>query len=158
MLRGFVTLFVSLQLLMPSGMCICQFAPVANAFIVASLRSGENANHHVSVAQNNCRCPVCLGDESSERVSTSTSPTSKSSQESPFIPRPAKHYPGCPAELGDMPTKIAVPTVTLEFDDFEPVRVLDWSIGSLHTSPKKYRLAFTLHSPPFFISDCTLLI
>ncbi len=158
MLRGLVTLLVSLQLLMPPGMCICQFAPHANEVSVATLRDGQNAAHHTTEELRSCRCTACLSQVTHDRGTAPSELAQKPFQEEQNTPKPANHFPGCPAELGDMPTKMAVSNVILELDDFEAVSLVDRWIATDPVGREKDRLNFTPHSPPFFISHCTLLI
>ena len=152
MLRGLVTFLVSLQLFLPQGLCVCQLAPVAKAVTVVTFRDRLNAE------PSRCRCSTCHGHEAFDREPTPLELRAKPFQQEPNTPKPTKHFPGCPAELGDMPTKMAASTITLELDEFEAVCLFDGSVVSRTEGRQKDRLNSTPHSPPFFISHCTLLI
>ncbi len=158
MLRGLVTFLVSLQLLMPPGLCICQFAPHANEVNIANFRVGPIADQHTDEAVRSCCCTACLSHGTSDRGTARSELPQKPFQEEQNAPKPANHFPGCPAELGDMPTKLAVSVVILELDDFEGVFSVDWSNANNPVGREKARLDFTPHSPPLFISHCTLVI
>lgn len=152
MLQGLVTFLVSFQLLLPPGMCVCQFAPVAKEVTGVTFRDGSHAE------PSRCRCGTCHGHEAFDREPAPLERTAKPSQREPNTPEPVKHFPGCPAELGDMPTKMAASTITLELDEFEAVSFFEGSVVSRIEGREKDRLNSTPHSPPFFISYCTLLI
>ena len=152
MLRGVVTFLVSFQLFLPPGMCVCQLAPVVKEVTGVTFRDGSNAEPSRS------RCSACHGHEAFDRELTPHELTTEAPQQEPNPPEPTKHFPGCPAELGDMPTKMTASTITLEFDEFEVVSFFEGSVISRIENREKDRLNSTPHSPPFFISHCALLI
>lgn len=155
MLRTLVTLLVSLQLLMPPGMCVCQFAPSGKASAASLHRSApQNVSTHISVPRSECRCDSCREDAASSDRNRPT-PT----DDAPAHPAPGKHAPGCPAALGDMPTKMVTPAVELNLDAGHAASyVFSLSERLAPVSLSRDRTSFTAPAPPLFISHCTLLI
>lgn len=156
MFRTLVTALVSLQLLMPPGMCICQAAPLRSALASKSVASPEMGlvsaapgTHRASCQCESCRTP-------SDRTDRNESPES---ERTPNPPSPGKHAPGCPASLGDMPNKLLAPSaeaptnVAQAFCDLLPPASFSISVATLRDCPND-----TAKSPPLFISHCALLI
>ncbi len=156
MLRMLVTALVSLQLLMPPGMCICQAAPLRSAFAATSapgpemrVRAADSGAHRAS-----CQCESCR-----TQAERPDGDDPLNSEGTPRPSSPGKHTPGCPATLGDMPNKLLVPSaeaptdVAQAFCDLLPPAFFSFSVATLRDCPND-----TAKSPPLFISHCALLI
>lgn len=158
MLKAAVTFLVGIQLLLPPGMCLCQFVSVDHYPVVYLQHSATNLEPSTTATRVKCSCESCLH----RVVSTGRAEDVAALEVSPprpFAPQPEKHLPGCPAELGDMPTKITVPILALQFDQYESHFPLVWAIESERPHVRDYaQRTFTSHSPPLFISNCTLVI
>lgn len=158
MFKAAVTFLVGIQLLLPPGMCLCQFVLVDRAAPVDLPLSTTTLQPSVTVTRIKCSCDSCFhrvvsAERSDDIAALEVSPPR------PIAPQPEKHLPGCPAELGDMPTKIAVPNVALQFDDYESDLPMDWAIESERPLVLDFvQRTFASRSPPLFISHCTLLI
>ena len=153
MLRTVVTFLVAVPLLMPPGMCICQFAPTARAS--TPTRSGGGAGHTAD-ARPDCRCDSCRERAAPAGLPCRGEEDQPSPDEGPFAP--GKHAPGCPAALGDVPTKMAASTVTIHLDA-NPVCF--FSVVARPAGPAgRGRESATARaaSPPLFISHCSLQI
>lgn len=154
MLRTVVTLLVVVPLLMPPGMCICQFAPNATAAAGTGGRTERGLRAgHTAAPHSDCRCDSCCnrtpagGDERGPMPTDDAPPAG-----------PGKHAPGCPAVLGDVPTKMAAPVVTLHFDapgGFTGTRLPD---PASPAGRGRERSTVSATSPPLFISHCSLQI
>ncbi len=158
MVRTVVTILVAVPLLMPPGMCLCQFAPAGHVFATtwAEATRQEHAAHTPG-SRPDCRCDSCR-----ERAVGPDLPAGSQGRPSPDGPPPSgpgKHPPGCPAALGDMPTKVSAPAVTIPFDA-NPGPCFD-SLVAGPTAPvrgAREGVSAQAASPPLFISHCSLLI
>ena len=161
MFRVLVLLLILPPMLMPPGMCICQFVQIGNvpAAPVSALPDRQSSVGHASSPRPDCACDSC------RRARTASAgpgrgddqPTQPPS-ERPSGPWPGKHWPGCPAAVGDVPLNVAVPTITAQADlttaagFFTPIAETVVSSGCV--APVLPPAA----SPPLFISHCALLI
>lgn len=156
MFRAAVTLLVSLQLLMPQGMCICQFVPTGTT--PAPRPAGTT---HVADAGQHCACATCQTGEHppADGKHRDCGDPGRPCEGEPSAPAPGKHWPGCPAAaLGAMPTKMAVapaavpldagPVLSFTLPPVEP-RVLARGADSLPRPAV---------SPPLYLSHCAFLI
>lgn len=154
MFRAVVTFLVAVPMLMPPGMCLCQFASVGMATTgTRTLAARTPAVGHSSYAGRNCRCDSCRAQAPAPGGHESAPAGS------PAHPEPVKHPPGCPASLGDTPTKMAAPALTLHLDA-DPVP----GFVSAVAEPSRVRgrdrdaAGYADSSPPPFLSHCSLLI
>ena len=153
MLKAAITFLVGIQLLMPPGVCLCQFVSVDHL-----QHSITTLQPSATVTRSQCSCGSCLHRlVSTERAEDAA--VLEVSSPRPIAPQPEKHSPGCPAELGDMPTKIVSPGITLQSDEYESGFPLVWTSESTKPLVRDFeRQTYTAHFPPLFISHCTLLI
>ena len=156
MFRTLVTALVSVQLLMPPSMCICQAAPLRSAFASTSapgprmqVVSVDSGIHRAS-----CQCESCR-----TQAERPDGDDPLNSEGAPSPSSPGKHAPGCPAALGDMPNKLLAPSaevptdVAQAFCDLLPPVSFLIPVASLRDRPNDIAT-----SPPLFISHCALLI
>ena len=92
-LRHLLALVVGLPMLMPPGMCACQFVPCRDA----STEYQETSSDTVAVAAERCKCST---HRNAVELTSSDEPVAKSSPS--HVPH--DHAPGCPAKLGATPT------------------------------------------------------
>lgn len=156
MFRTLVTFLVALQMLMPPGMCICQFAPTGKGSAATRFESGQRQVSHTADSRADCRCESCR-ERPAARLPSDGEDRPASPDEAPS--GPGKHAPGCPAAHGDVPTKTAASTtVTIPFDA-HPLRF--FSLAVVPAAPvgrAREGASRPAVSPPLFISHCTLLI
>jgi hypothetical protein len=147
MFRLVLTLLIALQMLVPPGMCVCQLARVGSA---SAGTSYPLEVRHAAV-HSDCRCESCSGrvaDDHGRKVKPS---------DSPVAPKHNDHAPHCPAALGDLPTKMAVPALVIHLDTdvgFVSAVVEQIAIGSRD----REIVCHVTTSPPLFISHCALVI
>jgi hypothetical protein len=136
MLRTLLSLLAVLPMLVPSGLCVCQFAP------------GRAADSSASKLTANAEsCPCCASH--AERESDSSEPSSPDDN----------HCPNCPAVLG-VATATALPAAPVLAPDAvaasplitEPVVVATHSNNRFDTS------FVCASAPPLFVCHCSLLI
>lgn len=158
MLRALVLLLMLPPMLMPPGMCICQFVPVGTASnpLPASSSRELSASHDAS-PRADCTCASCRSQTGSA-LPTGSDNQPTQSDDGPSRPGPGKHWPGCPAAADAAPFNMVVPAVTVQADlvaaagFFTPVEVA--VVSPVRPTP----VPSPAHSPPLFISHCTLLI
>lgn len=160
-MRTLLLLLIAPVMLMPPGMCICQFVPcgwemgTGRGDLSASLRSSSQTTTTVT-----CTCDKRRSgsqDHRSSGVSTSQDRETASGGEKP-CPCPGKPWPGCPAVTGEDQAKVAPPPSAVlssldlacefvQFVEVPAVPVARVDFKSLHPA-----------SSPLFICHCTLLI
>lgn len=154
MFRAVITFLIAVPMLMPPGMCICQFAPTETpAAGTRAVAARTPAVGHSSNAGRNCRCDSC---REQAPAPDGQEPTPAGS---PTHPGPGKHAPGCPALLGDTPTKMASPALALHLDA-NPVPGFVSAVVEPNRARGRDRDAagHADSSPPLFLSHCSLLI
>lgn len=159
MLRAVVTFLVSVPMLMPPGMCICQFAPTGKASAATWSEAARQPEVGHTSSRPDCRCDSCR-----ELAATAGLPTGNegnTSTPSDEVPPsgPGKHAPGCPAALGAIPTKMVVSTVSIHLDTNLLVCFVSLAVGPTSSVGRSREcMSPPAASPPLFISHCTLLI
>ena len=147
MFRSVLTILVALPMLVPPGMCVCQFAPVGSESAGTSFQL--EVRH--TAGRSDCHCESCR-----VRVADDRGREAKPS-DAPVAPGHGDHAPHCPAALGDLPTKMAVPAFAIHLDAdvgfvsavVEPIVIRARVRDSVH---------LVMTSPPLFISHCALVI
>lgn len=164
MCRVLLTILVGLPMLMPPGMCFCQFVPYGRA------SAGDNSlpfptDHHVGAGKASGRsCGCCssrCGSDPAERDpgKPGDQPTIPA-QDSDHVPLPGRHAPGCPFAFTAATERVALPNTP------SPVQMLLVPIvnfvGFLTIRVKptipSVRVSNCIHSPPLFVVHCSLLI
>lgn len=134
MLRALLPLLAVLPMLMPSGLCICQFAP--------SRVADSSASKLTTKAEN---CPCCASH--SERESDSSEPGSPTDD----------HCPNCPAVLGAATALPAAPVLTSDAVAASPLITEPVVVATYSTN--RFDTSFVCASaPPLFVYHCSLLI
>jgi hypothetical protein len=144
--RLFLLFLVTPALLMPPGMCVCQFAPCGEAsreeVTACAVQRAETTSTSCTCAHASrkqelpCECPD--GDERPSRL-------------------PGKPWPDCPVVTGTAPDKFTTPSpVLLALDSAPPVA---WALetpavlgGRVSHAPPR------IVAPPLFICQCSLVI
>lgn len=162
MLRVLLTILVGLPMLMPPGMCICQFVPCGRA-ATDETRLPLSADGAAMVGADSgpsCGC-VHRRSRSQQAKQEFGKPGGLESipvdPPSPW-PLPGQHAPGCPAAMTAATEKVALPTfqvntllvLALDFVGFTPV--------SVEVNRPAERVTIRPHSPPLFLAFCRLLI
>lgn len=153
MLRAVLTVLIAVPMLMPPGMCLCQFASAASACSPSAPL--HDAGHPASV---DCCCDSCR--ERAGAISAVSQEEEKPRpSDRPASPHPGKHAPGCPAALGDIPNKMATAAVTLHLDASPAVGFVSAVVSA--TAPRSHDRdieTVAIIALPLFISHCALLI
>lgn len=112
MLRSLLALLASLPLLMPPGMCLCQFVPVAAAGSISLFQSGKTAEARESAKPASCRCKHhCTQDaDMPSKAEEGTAPVSHDDTPDSC---PREHLPGCPA-LTPMVNRVGLPGFSIQ--------------------------------------------
>lgn len=158
--RTLLLLLVAPALLMPPGMCICQFVPCGEMTGSGSADPSTLQWSGTSAAANGCTCSH--GREGSTGLKTGYGSKAEhlggcpAGGEKP-CPSPGKPWPDCPVVTGTAPDKFTTPSPVLVAWDLASVAV--WSLevtavptGRIHYAP------FRLASSPIFIRQCSLVI
>jgi hypothetical protein len=154
MFRAVVTVLVAVPMLMPPGMCLCQFAPAGTtAAGTRSAAARTSVPGHSPGDGRDCRCDSCRG-QALTLGGQESAPAGP-----PTHPEPGKHAPGCPASLGDTPTKMASPALALHLDA-NPAPGFVSAVVETRRARGRDRDAASHadSSPPLFLSHCSLLI
>jgi hypothetical protein len=157
MLRIVISLFVSLPMLMPPGMCLCEFLPCPDA-------SAADSKLNTSEEESDCQCRCGHGHLRSARKGkgtgsqTLTRAAATGRHESDPIPQPETHHPGCPASIGPISDQFVNQTNAVGL--LPVAKMLE-----LLTTPVAQRPSWfdnsksgAFRSCPRFIVQCTLLI
>lgn len=160
MYRVGVHLVAALAMLMPPGMCVCQFVPSgkATADPLLTLPRTQPAPAHSRLG---CSCESCRrGVAPADQPAADDHSRANRSDDGPTRPGPVNHQPGCPAATDGIPFGVAVPTVTVQADvDLVAVsRAGDPIIERLGSLVRTLSPPARAVSPPLFISHCALLI
>ena len=155
-MRFLVAILVGLPLLLPPGMCLCQFVPCATAD-PNTAESGVIQETSARVAETSgCSC-------GKHRVKATTSsdnaigqPCAASNQSS--FPVPHEHAPGCPALRSGDQSKIAQ-SHRLQWDEgttlIETRNVPNPTTRLAHRTTADFR---PIANTPFYLTFLTLLI
>lgn len=156
MFRALVLLLILPMLLMPPGMCICQFVPIGN---VSAASVPAPPDRHPSVGHDSDPRPDCTCD-SCCRARAAAVPERGDDQptQPPSDPGPGKHLPGCPAAVGDVPLNAAVPPIKAQADLVATANFFTPITETLVSRDRTQPVPSRTSSPPLFISHCTLLI
>lgn len=156
MFRALVLLLILPTLLMPPGMCICQFVPIGEVPAApTSLSHRHPSVGHAADPRPDCTCDSCRRSRTAD-----TAPERKDDQptRTPSGPGPGKHWPDCPAAVRDVPLNVAVPTVTVQADVVATISFLTPIVEAVASPDHAARVSPPVVSPPLFISHCALLI
>jgi hypothetical protein len=161
MFRALVLLLILPPMLLPPGMCVCQFIPVGKASTapVSAPPSRQTSLGHNTDPQPDCTCDSCRHARTAPTVPEGENEQAiRTPADGPSNPGPGKHLPCCPAAVVDVPLNVAVITVTTQVDlvvtagFFTPVAETVVSPGRVAPVPPP------VGSPALFISHCALLI
>jgi hypothetical protein len=162
MLRTIIAVLVSLPLLMPPGMCICQFGPDQ---CCAAASEEENASQPHAAPRKHACCRHSRRTEESSTQPTTRKVNRIRVADHAFLcghdhstPLDRHHFPGCPALKPADHSRVS-----------EPISIrllpLDTACGFCHTleashSPRGHSPSFTVIEPdhPLYLTFCTLLI
>ncbi len=161
MFRALVLLLMLPPMLMPPGMCICQFVPIGKVPVapVSALPDRQSSVGHASNPRPDCTCDSCRHSRTASAVPEggNDQPTQPPTG-GPSGPGPGKHWPGCPAAVGDVPLNAAVPHVKTQADLVATTNFFTPITETLVSRDRTQPVPSPTSSPPLFISHCTLLI
>lgn len=157
MLKLLVLFLVLPQMLMPSGMCICQCLSLAKSGPEShgdrTLTTSIGNNHRPECTCESCRLLVSAID------STDIDTHDATSTDDPCHSKPDMHCPGCPATVGVLPVNATVPNVLVQTDLVDSENIVRFTLLAIvlpvHAVAPLDNPAIL---PPFFISQCSLLI
>jgi len=146
-LRHLLALVVGLPMLMPPGMCVCQFVPCSDA----STEYQETSSDTAAVAAERCKCST---HRNAVELTSSDEPVAKSS------PRhvPHDHAPGCPAKLGATPNKIAPPPLVAPHALDLVVSYFWVEAQSIASRGLADEVLVQGSPPPLFLAHCAFLL
>ncbi len=158
MLRALALILILPPTLLPQGMCLCQFVPTGTPVASQSRSPGrEPTASHAAPARPDCSCDSCRSQraatDSAEAVDRPVTPPG----DTPTDRGPGKHWPGCPAAVGDAPLGPTVPSVTVLPDLVATPRFFAPTAPAV-VSPGRIPSVTPSGVPPLYISHCTLLI
>lgn len=143
--RTLLLILVAPVLLMPPGMCICQFVPCGEVGRGDPVASGE------SEAASVCTCSHTDGGANAELPCGCPAGGGKPR------PLPGKPWPDCPVVTGTAPDKFTTPSPVLLALD--PAAVVLWVVEvPVVPAGRTHQVSPRLASPPLFISQCSLVI
>ena len=147
MLRQLLTLVVSLPMLMPPGMCVCQFVAYGDAATEHRETSSDTA---VSV-------PVFCKCSTHQHVTDLVSTDEPAATSSPGQ-FPHEHDPSCPALLGTTPNKVA-PTQLVGPHSFDVVVSYFWiQVQAVSCQAQPDEVLVQGSPPPLFLAHCAFLL
>lgn len=166
MVRAMVAFLIGLPLLMPPGMCICQFVPDARAAepepteVSCQEEQDAHAEEPCTVPPRKCSC-ACHRPPKAEPVANTSivSITSlRSAADEPKVPDDSRHVPGCPALRSVDNSKVAETHRPL-LDRVDAVPeflrlVLFMAIATARVEVHRPEAA----GSPLYLSQCSLLI
>lgn len=160
MVRSLVLLLILPRLLLPPGMCLCQFVAVGKASATPSSsppsRDVPSASH-AATARPGCPCDSCRPRTPSADLGLDDDLPAKPADE-PAAPGSGKHWPGCPlAAVGAELPNLVMPTVSVDVDHVSAD--CNTSLAVLVVPPlRAVPASAPAVSPPLYISHCSLLI
>lgn len=160
MIRALVLLLILPMLLLPPGMCICQFVPIGNA-PAAPVPASPDRQPSVGPASNlqpDRACDSCCRTRTAAVPECGDDWPTQPPAERPSAPGPGKHWPGCPAAIGDLPLNAAVPPVKVQADLVATASFFTPITETVVSPDRTAPLPPPASSPPLFISHCALLI
>lgn len=154
-MKTFLLLAVGLPLLMPPGMCICQFVPCGE-----STGSGLGGRAELERTRTSTGCS-CAPRRGGTQAAAGGIPACRDSGTTPggqkSCPFPAKPWPDCPVVTGTAPDKFPTPAPVLFTLDLASVVV--WSVEVPATPVGRVdHISLRPASSPLFISHCSLVI
>ncbi len=159
MFRLLLTILVGLPMLMPPGMCLCQFVPCGHASADETRlpSSGEGA---VNAVADSGGCGHCRS-RSAQAKQEPGKPGNRENvpvEDSDPVPLPGQHAPGCPAALSAGTEKMALPTSQVQTLLLLALDCVGFTAASTNANIAVERVTSHVHSLPLFLSHCTLLI
>lgn len=155
MFRALVLLLLLPLLLLPPGMCICQFVPIGKASPVPTSAPRATVGQ-AAEPRPDCTCDSCHRSQAAAAPERGDDrPTQPPGGPAPV---PAKHWPGCPAAIGDMPLNMAVPPVKVQVDLTATADFLTTVAEAVVSLDRTTPVSPPVGTPPLFISHCALLI
>lgn len=148
------------MLLMPPGMCICQFVPIGNASAgpVPASPDREPSVGYAADTRSDCACRSCQRAGTASAVPERGDDRPTQPVGGPSDPWPGKHWPGCPAAVVDMPLNAAIPPVKVQTDLVAAATFFTPTTETVVSPDRAAPLPSPTGSPPLFISHCALLI
>jgi hypothetical protein len=158
MVRTFIVLLVGLPLLMPPGMCVCQFVPCERSDVSAVTPSETDGTAPTCCCARKARRERADARPDASGLTAGDSSVKGSARDRTPSPRPANHDAGCPASL------------SVAFSKVSPANPLTVAAadrtGESVALPATPTLSFAMtdlaaegpSALPLYLSHCTLLI
>jgi hypothetical protein len=156
--RALLAILVGLPMLMPPGMCLCEYLPCPDesSTIVDSVSVDENASECQST---HCRC-----GHRRHRPSAAQQPTRVVKRSAGIgvysapVPYSDRHHPGCPATIGPISVQASLRNtpVLMPIPMIAPEVAFSSVIDSNFTAPVQD--TSSPPSNPRYIAHCSLLI
>lgn len=162
MFRLLLTFLVGLPMLMPPGMCLCQFLPCGRA---SADDKQQPTPGQVTVSSGGDAAPSCgCRRRQSDSEQAKQEPGKPGGWENIPVEHsspdrlPGQHAPDCPAAFTTATERVALLTFQVQaLACLAPVFV-GVVPASVQSNTPVYGVPSHVHSPPLFLSHCTLLI
>lgn len=155
MLRVLLTLLIGQQLLMPAGMCICQFAPCGRASADEIGQSVFGEADAPSLGLDLVGCSQCR--QQFEQTNQETSESLPAKYSGP-VPLSDQHMPSCPAVCISAIERLTLPTFQNQTLFVHSLDLVVFTAIHVKMSVSGVHLLGHFHSTPIFIIHCTLLV
>ncbi|MFO0802689.1 MAG: hypothetical protein U0791_06145 [Gemmataceae bacterium] len=154
MFRLIVLLLMLPSLLMPPGVCICQFVPLRETRASSSPVGLPVPSEHTKRAHSECTCAACRSHLDVDQADLLHG--LPRSEPSPIDEH--GHWPGCPAAINAVAHTLPLPVTTVPADVCSPPAVFTGVEPALIQPMLIKDRAATAQSPPIFLANCSLLI
>lgn len=162
MFRVLLTSLVGLPMLMPPGMCLCQFLPCGRASAAGSgqTSAGEAAASPGVESAPSCGCRNQRGnsEQAKQEPGKPGGWENLPAGDSCPVPLPGGHAPGCPAACSSAAEKVALPGFQIQILAAPALSFVGIAAVNDKANVPAYGLPAHVHSPPLFLAHCTLLI
>ena len=147
-LRQLLALIVGLPMLMPPGMCVCQFMPCNNA------SNGYVRTSYVSTGDPDKCCKCSSRSDRAGLVAPIGGTVAKSSPGQ----LPHEHAPSCPAALGATPNKISPAPFVMPPSLDLAVSYFWVEIQTISSRGQQDEALVQGSPPPLFLAHCSFLL
>lgn len=161
MVRFLVAFLVGLPLLMPPGVCICQFLPCAKAAANNTrLPATRKVTPVLSEGRSSCNCHRHRVSVTIETANDGGDVTSTSAKQSDPLPNDRhQHAPGCPAAVQSADKSHFTGTPRLMLKDVTGVMaLLPLLVHRPGTVQSRPTISHRSADSPIFLTFCTLVI
>lgn len=154
MVRAAVLLLMLPSLLMPPGVCICQFVALRESPASSSPVALPAPSDHSKRARSECSCTACRSHLDTDQVDLGNG----LARGEPSPIEEHGHWPGCPAAINAVAHSLPLPVTTVPADVCSPPAVFTGVEPALIQPILMKDQTATAYSPPLFLANCSLLI